>query len=175
MTKICPIIQYHVGNLGVGVKMPTKDKNYCEFDEKRVAGIMEQADHALPVIENFLKTANDEKQILEGLYVIDKMIDNKVQGAEKLYPTLSRFNDTNSPNVQVMLAGIYRKTRPIEAFGPLNKMLIKQSTNPSACCYFDPTEEIGGAIFEYLKSGAAIYDYAKQAEFTKNDSIQKAG
>lgn len=168
MTKICPIIQYHVGNLGVGVKMPTKDKNYCEFDEKRVAGIMEQAEHALPVIENFLKNANDEKQILEGLYVVDKMIDKKIQGAEKLYPTLSRFNNSNSPNIQTMLSGIYRKTRPVEAFGPLWKMLIKQSINPSANYPYDPTEEIGGAIFEYLKSGAAIYDYTKTSEIYKN-------
>ncbi|MBQ3102631.1 hypothetical protein IJC60_06490 [bacterium] len=168
MTKICPIIQYHVGNLGVGIKMPTKEKNYCEFDEKRVAGIMEQAEHALPVVENFLKNATDEKQILEGLYVVDKMIDKKVKGAEKLYPTLSRFNNTNSPNVQSMLAGIYRKTRPIEAFGPLYKMLIKESINPNTSCPFDPTEEIGGAIFEYLKTGAAIYEYTKQVENSKN-------
>lgn len=169
MTKICPIIQYHVGNLGVGVKMPTKEKNYCEFDEGRVAGIMEQADHALPVVQNFLQNANDEKQILEGLYVVDKMIDNKVEGAEKLYPTLSRFNDSDSPNVQTMLSGIYRKTKPVEAFGPLCKMLIKQSTNPSTTCTFDPTEEIGGAIFEYLKSGAAIYEYTKQQNQSTNN------
>ena len=47
-------------------------------------------------------------------------------------------------------------------------MLIKQSLNPSDSCYYDPTEEIGGAIFEYLKSGAAIYDYTKQAKSAKN-------
>ncbi|MBE7706611.1 MAG: hypothetical protein E7Z91_05160 [Cyanobacteria bacterium SIG30] len=156
--QICPIIQHHVANLGVGVQMPTPQRNYCVFNENRVSEILAQADHALPVVDSFLKTANDERQILEGLYVIDKMVDKKVAGADKLYPTLSRFNNTNSAHIQTMLAGIYRKIKPVEAFGPLNKMLIKQSLYPTTNLY-DPTEEIGGAILEYLKTSVAINNY----------------
>ena len=67
-----------------------------------------------------------------------------------LYPTLSKYNDTNSPNIQTYLAGIYRKTKVPDAFGPLCTMLIRNSINPPKDCPFDPNEEVGGAILDYL-------------------------
>ncbi len=158
MTKICPIVEYNVATLGQGIQKPNVQRNYCIFNEKRVNEILAQADHALPVVDNFLKQANTEEQVLEGLYVIDKMIDKKVKGSDKLYPTISRFNNTNSPDIQVMLAGIYRKTLVPDAFGPLNKMMLKQTFYPNSP-FFDPTEEIGGAILEYLKSNSATQGY----------------
>ena len=79
------------------------------------------------------------------------MLDKKVKGVEKLYPTLSKFNKTKSPNIQVLLCGIYRKTLIPDAFGPMCAMLINQIQNPNSP-YFDPTEEIGGAIFEYIRT-----------------------
>ena len=70
---------------------------------------------------------------------------------DKMYPTFSRFNQTKSPNVQTYLAGIYRKTQVPDAFGPLVCMLIQNSINPPKTPqYFDPNEEIGGAILSYL-------------------------
>lgn len=161
MEKICPIIQYEVSQLGRDVLKPNKDRNYCVFNERRTNEIMAQAEHALPVVDEFLKNAKTEDEILDGLHVIDKMADKKVKGVENLYPTLSRFNDTDSPNVQVMLAGIYRKTLMPEAFGPLNKMLHKEITKPNSP-FFDPTEETGGAILEYIKSYGAANTYGEQ-------------
>ena len=78
------------------------------------------------------------------------MLDNGVKGIDKMYPTLSKYNDTKSPNVQTFLAGIYRKTKVPDAFGPLCSMLIKNSINPPKNAGFDPNEEIGGAILDYL-------------------------
>ena len=83
------------------------------------------------------------------------MLDRGVKGIDKMYPTFSLFNDVTSPNVQVLLAGIYRKTLVPDAFGPLNKMLYRQTIAPNSP-YFDPTEEIGGAIMEYLTNQARI-------------------
>ena len=83
--------------------------------------------------------------------IVDRMIDNGVKGVDKMYPTLSRFNDKKSPNVQTFLAGIYRKTQVPDAFGPLVTMLIQNSINPPKTPqYFNPNEEIGGAILSYL-------------------------
>jgi hypothetical protein len=158
--QICPIISYNVSQLGQGVQLPNENRNYCVFNQNRVKEILAQAHHALPVVDSFLKQAKTEKQVLEGLYVIDRMIDNRVEGADKLYPTISRFNDTTSPNIQVMLAGIYRKTLVPDAFGPLNKMMLRQTFYPNSP-YFDPTEEIGGAILEYLRSSGAKEAYGK--------------
>ena len=149
--KVCPIISYNVSQLGIGVQMPNYERNYCQFNEQRVNEILKQADHALPVVDEFLKTAQYEEQVCEALYVLDKMIDNKVKNVDKLYPTLSKFNYTTSPNVQVLLAGIYRKTLVPDAYGPLNRMLAQQIYYPNSP-FFDPTEEIGGAILEYNRS-----------------------
>ena len=80
------------------------------------------------------------------------MLDNGVDKKKisDIYPELSKYNDTKSPNIQTFLAGIYRKTKIPDAFGPLVKMLIQDSINPLQDANFDPTEEIGGAILDYL-------------------------
>ena len=78
------------------------------------------------------------------------MLENGVKNIDKMYPALSRFNRTQSPNIQTFLAGIYRKTQVPDAFGPLVSMLINNSLNPVKSPFFDPNEEIGGAILSYI-------------------------
>ena len=148
-------IQNNISKLGQVVYIPNSTRNYCTFDEKRTQELVNAKEEAVPYIDTFLRTANTEEQVLDALQILDKMLDKKVKGIEKMYPTLSRFNDVTSPNIQVMLAGIYRKTLIPDAFGPLNKMLLRQTFMPNSP-YFDPTEEIGGAIMEYLKNQAVI-------------------
>ncbi len=148
-------IQSNVAQLGTGVSLPDYRRPYCTFNEKRTNELVNARESALPYVDEFLKSVNTEEQVLDGLQVLDKMLDNNVQGIDKMYPTLSRFNNVTSPNVQVYLAGIYRKTLVPDAFGPLNKMLIRQSLMPNSP-YFDPTEEIGGAITEYLRNQSTI-------------------
>lgn len=160
MNRICPIILANVSQLGNGVQFPNQYHNYTIYNEQRVNEIMKQAEHALPVVDSFLRTATTEAQIAEGLYIIDKMIDKKVKNANKLYPTLSRFNYTTSPNIQTLLAGIYRKTLVPDAYGPLHRMMAQQIYYPNSP-FFDPTEEIGGAILEYNRSFNAINNYKK--------------
>ena len=89
-------------------------------------------------------------EVVEDLYILNRMLDEGEKGIEELYPVLSRYNDTKSPDIQTFLAGIYRKTKIPDAFGPLISMLIKNSINPPQNAGFDPNEEIGGAILEYL-------------------------
>ena len=135
----------------VSVQMPNQDRNYCLFNQAKVNYYVNQRENALPHLENVLKTSNDEKEVVETLYIVDRMIDSGVKGVDKMYPALSKHNDTNSPNVQTFLAGIYRKTKVPDAFGPLCSMLIRNSINPpNKSCGFDPNEEIGGAILDYL-------------------------
>lgn len=146
--------------LGQQTSMPNPSRNYCVFNEKLVQELVNKKEEALPYISNFLSVAQDERQVSEGLYVLNRMIDSGVKGVDKLYPVISRFNDVTSPNVQVLLAGIYRKTLVPDAFGPLNKMMMRQTFYPNSQ-YFDPTEEIGGAILEYLKAKTAVNSYSQ--------------
>ena len=112
------------------VNMPNRNRNYCLFDQNKV---------------DYLA------QVTETLYIMDRMLDNGTKGIDKLYPVFSRFNETQSPNIQTFLAGIYRKIQVPDAFGPLCKMLIQNSMKPNNPNQsFDPNEEIGGAILSYI-------------------------
>ncbi len=142
-----------ISQLGSGVSLANPVRNYCTYDELKTKEIVNSREEALPYIESFLKSASTEEQVLDALQILDKMLDKGVKGIDKMYPVISRFNDVTSPNVQVMLSGIYRKTLIPDAFGPLSKMMLRQTFMPNSP-YFDPTEEIGGALMEYLKNRA---------------------
>lgn len=133
------------------IELPNENHNYSLVDKKKVDFYVRQREYALPKLDNILKKSNEESEITETLYIVDQMLDNGVKGVDKMYHTISRFNDTKSPNIQTFLAGIYRKTKVPDGFGPLCKMLIQNSINPPQTPkYFDPNEEIGGAILSYL-------------------------
>lgn len=148
-----------VYNLGKNVELPNENVNHCVFNYKIVNILVKNSEKSLPYIKEIFKKSDDEKQIAEALYTLDRMIEANVEGIEKLYPLISRFNDTKSPTIQVLLAGIYRKTLVPDAFGPLIKMLIKNSLKEPQTS-FDATEEIGGAILEYLRTKNAVKQYS---------------
>ena len=133
------------------VDMPTAHRNHCLFDQNKVDYFIRQKENALPYLTDILEHSNNEAQVTETLYIMDRMIDTGTKGIDKLYPVFSRFNESQSPNIQTFLAGIYRKIQVPDAFGPLCKMLIQNSIKPSNPYQtFDPNEEIGGAILSYL-------------------------
>ena len=131
------------------IQMPSGQRNHILVDPVKVDRFVKQKEKALPAIANTLSVSNNEAEITENLYILDRMIENGTQGADKLYPILSRFNNINSPNIQTFLAGIYRKIQVPDAFGPLVAMLIRNSINPPQS-NFDPNEEVGGAILAYI-------------------------
>lgn len=120
-------------------------RNYCIFDEKRVS---QKKD--LTLLKESLESPQSEDEIIEDLYILNCMIDEGEKKVADLYPALSKYNNSKNPNIQTFLAGIYRKTKIPDAFGPLWVMLIQNAINPPQNCYFDPNEEIGGAILDYL-------------------------
>ena len=131
------------------IQMPKGKRNYIIADKNKVDYFVKRKEMGLPVISNILSRSNDEAEITEHLYILDRMIDNGTKGVDKMYPVLSRFNNTNSPNIQTFLAGIYRKTQIPDAFGPLLAMIFRNSINPPQA-NFDPNEEVGGALLSYL-------------------------
>lgn len=132
-------------------RLPEPGRNYCLFDKNEVDFFVKQKEQALPYLTHILNNSNNEAQVTEVLYIMDRMIDDGTKGIDKLYPVFAKFNNTNSPNIQTFLAGIYRKTQVPDAFGPLVKMLIQNSLKPhNPNEPFDPNEEIGGAILSYM-------------------------
>ena len=137
--------------MAINIQMPAQDRNYCLFDQKKVNFYVSQKEQALPYLKNVLQSSTDEREIVETLYILDRLADSKTKGIPAMYPVLAKFNNTDSPNIQAFLAGIYRKTLVPDAFGPLIKMLIKDSLSQDKS-KADPTEEVGGAILEYINA-----------------------
>lgn len=131
-------------------ELPSKNRNYTLVDKQKVDFFVKTGKYSLPYFERILKNSNDERQTVETLYILDRMLDSDIKGIDKMYPVLARFNDTKSPNIQTFLAGIYRKIQVPDAFGPLVKMLIQNSLTDVKSANFDPNEEIGGAILSYI-------------------------
>ena len=92
------------------------------------------------------------------MFLLNRIIDAGAKNVGDTYPVISRFNYNPSHNVQVMLAGVYRKTLVPDAFGPLVTMFEKNAKHPVQIP-FDPNEEVGGAILEYLRNTAAKEGY----------------
>lgn len=137
-------------NYKPAVIMPDNNRNHCIFNQTKVDMFIKQGENSLPYLNEVLKYSKNETQITEALYILNRMSDSGIKGIDKMYPVLSRFNNTQSPNIQTFLAGIYRKIQVPDAFGPLVKMLIQNSIKQQQNSSFDPNEEIGGAILSYL-------------------------
>lgn len=152
----CELVQAFCENF----KLPDERKNHAQFDESLVKKIASYKECAVKPVVDMLKTAQSEKDITAGLFLLNRIIDAGAKGVENTYPVISRFNYSESHNVQVMLAGIYRKTLVPDAFGPLVTMFMKNSQKPVQIP-FDPNEEVGGAILEYLRSKASVNNYSK--------------
>ena len=127
------------------VSYPDLNRNYCIFDETRVSQRKN-----LDLIKESLINPNSEEEVVEDLYILNTMLDEGEVAVANLYPELSKYNNSKNPNIQTFLAGIYRKIKIPDAFGPLCVMLIQNAINPPQNCNFDPNEEIGGAILDYL-------------------------
>lgn len=145
------------------VQLPTKDRNYCIFNKNRVDHFVSQKEQALPYLKEVLQTSQDEKEIVEALYIVDRLADKNTKGIPAMYPLLAKFNNTTSPNIQAFLAGIYRKVQVPDAFGPLVSMLIKNSINENNST-FNPNEEIGGAILAYIQNYSS--DHPKKIDYS---------
>jgi len=152
-------IKNDVDQLGQKTQLPEGGCNHCVFNMPLITKLVQNSEKSIPLIEQKILSTKDEKTIAEGLYAFDRMVDAGKFDIKKTYPTLAKLNDSKSPTTQVLLAGIYRKTQIPDAFGPLNKMLIQDSINPPVA-NFDPTEEIGGAILEYIRNSSAQKAYA---------------
>lgn len=126
----------------MSVSYPNQYRNYCviELPKRR----------SLEEIKTSLENPKSEDTVIEDLYELNLFLDEGHKEVAEIYPTLSKYNQTDSPNIQSFLAGIYRKTKVPDAFGPLIAMLVRNSINPPKNAQFDANEEIGGAILDYL-------------------------
>jgi hypothetical protein len=137
-----------------GVSYPEIARSHCVFSDD-VYKVLETRKGEISEIKSSLENPQSDAEVVADLFVLNNMLDEgeDIKEVWKLYPTLSKYNKTKDPNIQTLLAGVYRKTKIPDAFGPLVVMLIQNAIhqdNSSFTPTFDPNEEIGGAILDYL-------------------------
>ena len=141
------------------VSYPEIAKSHCHFSDD-VYLAMENKKGDLKEIKTSLDNPKSDAEVIADLFILNRMIDDgeDINEVKKIYPSLSKYNRTTDPNIQTLLAGVYRKIKVPDAFGPLIVMLIQNalrqynnSTQGENNVYpFNPDEEIGGAILDYL-------------------------
>lgn len=140
-------------------KLPDEKVNHSQFSESLASKIASYKEKAVKPVTDMLQTAERESDITAGLFLLNRIIDAGAKGVGDSYHIISRFNYSESPNIQVMLSGIYRKTQVPDAFGPLMTMFLRNSNQPKTVP-FDPNEEVGGAILEYLRNKSSVNNYS---------------
>jgi len=132
-------------------ELPTKTRPYTLFDNKKVDSFVKNRELAIPKLGRLIDNAQTEAEKTECAFIADQMAEVGTKGMDLLYPKLSKFNNEKSPNVQTFLSGFYRKTLNPDGFAPLVKMMMDNINNPPKDSSFDPNEEVGGAVLEYLR------------------------
>lgn len=132
-------------------ELPTKARPYAVFDNDRVDTFVKSGELGVPVLAKLANKANTEAEKTEVIFIADQMAEAGVKGMGNLYYNFSRFNNDKSPNVQTFLSGFYRKTLNPDGFGPLVKMMMDNIKEPHKNLSYDPNEEVGGAVVEYLR------------------------
>ena len=82
--------------------LPSGNRNYTIVDKNKVDFFVSQKEAALPYLADILSHSDNEAQIVETLHIVNSMLDDGVKGIDKMYPVLSRFNNTTSPNLSLI-------------------------------------------------------------------------
>lgn len=144
--------------------LPDENFNHSRFDENLAKKIAAYTDSATEPVTDMLQATDDEKKATAGLFLLNRIIDAGAKNVGNTYHIISKFNNSDSPNVQTMLAGIYRKTQVPDGFAPLMTMYLKNAKSPKTNP-FNPDEEICGAMLAYLGNTQmtdALLEYLKK-------------
>lgn len=95
----------------MSVSYPNQYRNYCVINLPRRRSIEE--------IKNSLENPATEAEVIEDLYELNLMLDEGNKDVAELYPTLSKYNNTTSPNVQTFLQEFIEKQKFLMRLGRL--------------------------------------------------------
>ena len=92
-------------------QMPTQSRNYCVFDKDETDYFVKQKENALPYLTDILKHSNNEGQVTETLYILNRMLDDGTKGIDKLYRYFPDSTIQSPPIFKPILRGFTAKFR----------------------------------------------------------------
>lgn len=132
-------------------QLPTATRPFAIFDNEKVDMFVRNKELAIPRLAKMVDDAKTEEEKTECIFIADQMAEAGTKNMGSMYYRMSKFNDDKSPNVQTFLSGFYRKTLNPDAFGPLVKTMMDNIKTPHKNISYDPNEEVGGAVIEYIR------------------------
>jgi hypothetical protein len=125
----------------------------ARFNESLAARIVAYRDLALPGLQRFLTFTDRVPSLLEGLHVAKKLAEAGVNGVEKLYPAVSRWNGHPDPLIQIHLAHFYRQINEPKTFGPMLSTLLNRALNQyplQGAPAYNVNEEVGETLLQQI-------------------------
>lgn len=145
----------HVGLLGTATRIHPHNSNVL-MNLPLIEALARQKGAVVQPLGRLLYSSMHRLQIIEGLYLAQRLAELKAPGVKSLYAATTRFQYSTDPLVQVYLAGFYRKLNVPESFGPMLEMLVRQAQQPPRYQPgLNPMEEVGGTILQQLAEHSA--------------------
>lgn len=142
-----------VGWLGYGCTRDPRTGN-LNLNLRLIESLVQYRHAVVPALYQLLNTSSNRFQVIEGLYLAQRLAEEKVYGVRNLYAAAARFNQSTDPLILTYLAGFYRKLDVPESFGPMLGRLVALSQQPYPQGQ-NPLEEIGGTVLQQLASRTA--------------------
>lgn len=128
-----------------------------QINNELVESLAQQGTRILPELGQLLSTSVYRLQLIEGLYLAQRLAEKKTPGVNQLYANTSRFHFATDPLLQVYLAGFYRHIDEPAAYGPMMEMMLRHSQRPAwerqqeiQQTGINAVEEIGGTLLSQL-------------------------
>ncbi len=129
-----------------------------QFDEPLIDRIARLKKAAISPLASLFRQPPSQAALIEGIRVADRLAEAHVPGVETLYASLSQWNTSPDPLVQIYLAGLYRRLNLPATVGPMMATLVHQSLvnypaqgSPAK----NITEEVGGTILQQFADTTA--------------------
>lgn len=150
-----PARSRQVGELGLSTQI-NPSNGLVQVNTDLIESLAQQGTRVLPELHQLLNTSNHRLQLVEGLYLAQRLAEKRVPGVNQLYASTTRLHLTTDPLLQVYLAGFYRHIDEPAAYGPMMEMMIRHSQRPLwerqreiQQTGINAVEEIGGTLMAY--------------------------
>lgn len=150
-------VETYVWRLGVSTRLDPQNGNVL-LNFPLIESLVKYRKAVIQPLFKLLQSSTNGYQIIEGLYLAQRLAEEKVKGVNALYPAAARFNYTQDPLIQVYLAGFYRKLDVPDSFGPLLEMAWRHAQQPRTQAFqtgLNPMEEIGGTLLQQIANHTA--------------------
>ena len=145
----------YVAELGMNTRINPAN-GLVQLNNELIESLANQGTRVLPGLHQIFNTSPHRLQLVEGLYLAQRLAEKKTPGINQLYGSTTRLQFTTDPLLQVYLAGFYRKIDEPAAYGPMMEMMLRHSQRPVwerqreiQQTGINAVEEIGGTLLAY--------------------------